>query len=122
MVKIIKEAHREYIVESNLEYRYRDDPDSGFAFPWRNGAVQLNPQSEENYKWCQEHPDEIECLGVVKITTSHWVPSLAKCECGEKFYLDGSYYGSNQCPQCGRWYNIWGQEIRSPDQWEEDFY
>lgn len=47
MVTIIKEAHTEYSEEMNLEYRYRNDPDVGFAFPWKDGKVQLNPLSEK---------------------------------------------------------------------------
>lgn len=120
MVTIIKEAHTEHSEEMSLEYRYRDDPDDGFAFPWENGEVQLNPYSEKNYKWCQDHPEEVECLGVVKRKSSCRVPALARCECGEEFYLTGNYYGCCQCPGCGRWYAESGYEVKPPEEWEED--
>lgn len=121
MVRIIKEAHTEVYKEMNLEYRYREHPDAGFAFPWKDGKVELNPHSERNYKWCQEHPEEVECLGVVERTSSCRVPALAVCECGVEFHLDGHYYGCTQCPRCGRWYAMGGYEVKSPDQWEEEF-
>ena len=109
MVTIIKEAHTEYSEELNLEYRYRDDTEAGFSFPWKD------------YKWCQDHPEEVECLGVVERKSSCRVPALARCECGEEFHLNGHYYGCTQCPGCLRWYAMNGYEVTSPDQWEEDF-
>ena len=42
MVTIIKEAHTEVLEETYLEYIYREYPDAGFSFPWKNGEVQLN--------------------------------------------------------------------------------
>lgn len=120
MVTIIKEAHTEYSEEINLEYRYRDNPEAGFAFPWKNGKVVLNPHSERNYKWCQDHPEEIECLGVIERKSSRNVPALARCECGVELHLNGDYYGCTQCPKCGRWYAMNGYEVNLPDQWEED--
>ena len=120
MVTIIKEAHTEYSEEMNLEYRYRDDPEAGFSFPWKGGKVQLNPLSEKNYEWCQNHPEEVECLGVVERKSSCRVPALAKCECGMEFHLNGHYYGCTQCPGCYRWYAMNGYEVTSPDQREEE--
>ena len=120
MITIIKEAHTEVLEETYLEYIYREHPDAGFAFPCKDGKVQLNPCSEKNYKWCQEHPEEVECLGVIKRNTTCIVPALAKCECGEAFYLDGSYYGCTQCPGCGRWYALGGYRVNSPEEREED--
>ena len=120
MVTIIKEAHTEVLEEMYLEYRYREYPDAGFAFPWKNGEVQLNPCSEKNYKWCQEHPEKVECMGVVERKSSCRVSALARCECGEEFYLAGSYYGCTQCPGCGRWYAEGGYEVNPPEEWEEN--
>ena len=30
------------------------------------------------------------------------------------------YYGACQCPECGKWYNLFGQSLLPPDCWEED--
>ena len=119
-MKIIRPAHTEYHEEQNLEYRYREYPDCGFAFPWKDGKVQLNPLSEKNYKWCKEHPEEVEFMGIVERKSSCRVPALARCECGEEFYLTGSYFGCSQCPGCGRWYAEGGYEVNPPEEWEED--
>lgn len=32
-MEIIRPAHTEYHEELNLEYRFRNDPEAGFAFP-----------------------------------------------------------------------------------------
>ena len=120
MVEIIRNAYIDYKTEKNLEYRYRDDCESGFAFPWKDGKVQLNCFSEKNYKWCQEHPEEVECLGIVERGSWSKVPALARCECGNEFHLSGHYYGCTQCSKCGRWYAMGGYEVNPPDQWEED--
>lgn len=119
-MKIIKEAYTEICEERNLEYRYREDPEAGFAFPWKDGKVETNPLSEKNYKWCQEHPEEVECLGVVERKSSYRVPALVKCDCGEEFHLNGNYYGCTQCPSCGKWYAESGYEVNPPEEWEED--
>jgi len=70
--------------------------------------------------WCIEHPEEVESLGVVTRKSSCSVPALARCECGEEFFLEDRYYGCCQCPGCGRWYAIAGYEVNPPDEWEED--
>lgn len=120
MVTIIEESHREFMKEMYLEFRYREYPGAGFAFPWENGEVQLNSYSAKNYRWCQEHPEEVECLGVIERKSSCRVPALARCECGKEFYLTGSYYGCNQCPGCGKWYAEGRYEVNPPEEWEED--
>ena len=117
MVTIIKAPYTEYVKEKTLEYRYRDDPDAGFTFPWKDGKVQLNTLNEKNYEWCQEHPEEVECLGVIEIERKYRAPALARCECGKEFYLNGHYYGCTQCPGCLKWYAVGGYEVLSPDQW-----
>lgn len=119
-MKIIRPAHTEYHEELNLEYRFRNDPEAGFAFPWKDGKVVLNNLSEKNFMWCLEHPEEVESLGVVTRKSSCSVPALARYECGEEFFLEDRYYGCCQCPGCGRWYAVAGYEVNPPDEWEED--
>lgn len=85
-MKIIRPAHTEYHEELNLEYRFRNDPEAGFTFPWKDGKVVLNKLSEKNFMWCLEHPEEVESLGVVKRKSSCSVPALARCECGEEIF------------------------------------
>lgn len=39
------------------------------------------------------------------------------CDCGETVYLNGF---TNECPECGRLYNNFGQALAPREQWDED--
>ena len=41
------------------------------------------------------------------------------CECGNEVELYDEYYGACQCEKCGKWYNLFGQELNPPTYWEE---
>lgn len=121
MADIIRPAHREHISKKRLEYRYRDDPEVGFSFDWEDEKpVFKNPAAKKNYEWCRQHPEEVECLGVITEEWSCWIPALARCECGKEINLEDRYYGCSQCPHCGRWHAIGGYEVNPPEKWEED--
>jgi hypothetical protein len=46
--------------------------------------------------------------------------SVFKCEqCGKEFKLQDHYCGACECPNCGEWYNLCGQHLNPPEQWEE---
>jgi len=123
MAKIIRPAHTEYTSKQSLEYRYHKDPEAGFSFDWdseKGKPVFDFPEAEANYRWCEEHPEEVECLGVKTERWSYEEPALARCECGEKIYLQDQYYGCSQCPRCGRWHALGGYEVNPPEEWTED--
>jgi len=45
--------------------------------------------------------------------------------CGNKFILRDQYMGACDCPECGQWYNIFGQQLKNPKYWfddEEDYF
>lgn len=121
MAEVIRKAHREFASEQKLEYRYRSDPGAGYSFDWDGEKAVFDiPEAEKNYRWCLERPEEVECLGVITNKWSWIEPALAKCECGEEIYLQDEYYGSCQCPHCGRWHSLWGDELNPPEDWTED--
>ena len=39
---------------------------------------------------------------------------------GNLLELWDQYYGACRCPKCGKWYNLFGQSLLSPDYWEMD--
>ena len=47
-------------------------------------------------------------------------PAHGTCICGEEVSLWDQYYGACECPKCGRWYNLFGQELVAPEHWETD--
>lgn len=43
--------------------------------------------------------------------------SFIICSCGTTVYLDSF---TNECPTCGKLYNIFGQELAPVDEWDEE--
>ena len=46
-------------------------------------------------------------------------PALGLCSCGKEVVLESDYNGAVQC-ECGKWYNVFGQELIDPKYWEDD--
>ena len=45
-------------------------------------------------------------------------PALVRdTHCGEEFYLQDEYLGACECPRCGQWFNLFGQEVTDPSSW-----
>ena len=45
-------------------------------------------------------------------------PALVRdTHCGEEFYLQDEYLGACECPRCGQWFNLFGQEVTNPSSW-----
>ena len=120
MIEIIKEAGFEYITEKSLDF-FNEDGAVCLGFPVDdNGEVIITPESKENYEY-----------GVSKSEAGLWTKRLttctrrfrtnavARCHCGEEIELYDEYLGACECPNCGRWYNIFGQELENPEEWEE---
>lgn len=121
MAEIIRPAHTEYASEQRLEYGYREKPEAGFIFDWEKGKpVFKGKEAEMNFRWCEEHPEEVECLGATTHKWSYEESALARCECGKEIFLQDDYYGCSQCPHCGRWHAIGGYEVNPPEEWTED--
>ena len=122
MIKILKDRSPEVIVDRYLEFRYKDDPNSGFVFPaLPNGEVDFDHMSREakdNY---------ITCLSDDRLTKpefkvekrTYMSPAIGKCICGREVILDCDHMGAVQC-ECNRWYNLFGQSLRDPKYWYED--
>jgi len=49
-----------------------------------------------------------------------YCPALVRCTCGREFYLQNEYYGTCECPGCGRWWNLSGQAVLAPDEYDID--
>lgn len=41
------------------------------------------------------------------------------CDCGTTVYLDDPL--TNECPECEKLYNGFGQELSPPDEWDENW-
>ena len=124
MLEIIKERTVRYEKEYYINFDYKDDHSCGFIFPANSdGTPALDKMTEEakiNYYACLADKD----------TYDRWFEerevrvvdyAVGKCKCGHEVELaDEAWMGAVQCEKCGKWYNIYGQELVDPKYWEED--
>lgn len=123
MLDIIKERTRETVTVYYVEFNYKDDPNSGFRFPAdSDGTIAFDKMTElakANYRKCLT--DNRLTKAKLKANVYNYTdPAVGKCTCGSEVVLTGGYLGANQC-ECGRWYNVFGQELLDPKFWEEDY-
>lgn len=120
MLRNITERHP---VEEK-EYRIDFTQDgSGFTFnATPDGKVILeNDDQRRNYEYAMSHPElfeeEYNKFTVRKYT--YIEPATGVCICGNSVVLVNQYQGACQCDGCGRWYNLFGQELIDPEYWED---
>lgn len=111
---------------STVEYyslNFDDGHNNGFGFPC-NERGELLPElpdaARENYRFCMENPERFKRFNKIEKhiqrvkNNAHGI-----CECGNDVELRNDYMGACQCDKCGQWYNLFGQELLPPEQWEE---
>ena len=98
-----------------------------------NGNILPWPESDPNHLAIDEarrknrdsalaHPEKyVRFNKVIKRTQEYKEPPQALCECGAEFPMLNEYMGACECPGCGKWYNLFGQELLPPDRWEEAY-
>lgn len=120
MIRNYKQGAWETQVDFTVEFDLDDY--GGFSFPCdANGTPVLNPEARENYEYCMKHPEKFQAWNVVRKHKWSWKnPATGDCICGEHIELIDEYEGACECPKCGRWYNLFGQELIHPKYWEED--
>ena len=113
-------------IKEIIEYElvFDDGHNNGFGFPCdeRGNVFPLEYEAaRSNLKWCLENPDQFERYNeVVRNRRKVREPAHGTCACGREVYLVNEYYGTCQCQKCGSWYNLFGQEMLPPEQWETD--
>lgn len=90
----------------------------GFSFDCDQGGklTGKSPAQEENFAFAEAHPERFKDLGVVEHVFEKVVPAHGRCQCGRDVQLIDEYMGACEC-ECGRWYNLFGQELQSPEYW-----
>lgn len=122
MLKIVRERTPEIITEYYLEFKHKDDPEAGFCFPATHlGDPDFDRMSDEaiaNYQACLTDKR----LTEEEFTRHKWTymnPAIGICSCGRDVVLECDHAGAVRC-ECGKWYNLFGQELKDPEYWEED--
>ncbi len=120
MIEIIREREQKKDSWFELVFEWNDGSGAGFAFPCNEDGT-LRPQKSESavdsYFSCVNGEYDVTRVGVQKRKTSWWEPRVGRCHCGEEIELSGF---ANCCDECGRFYNMSGQELRDPSEWGED--
>lgn len=108
---------REYVLV------FDDGHGNGYEFPCDSSGSLLPDvpdEARENCKRCLEHPEQfVRFDEVVEYKRKIRENAHGTCICGEEVELYDAYLGACQCPRCGRWYNLFGQELIPPEYWEE---
>lgn len=120
MLKSYKDAELE--TEVRYELMFDDGCCNGFGFTCdeHGNTHGLTDDAKRNLAWCRENTDKFVRPGVVvKFVRQFRNPPSGICECGEEVFLVDEYMGACECPKCKRWYNLFGQELLPPRQWDE---
>jgi len=122
MIKNYKPATYETIKEYYLVFD--DGHHNGFAFPCdKNGTLLRNVPDEaiKNYQNCLKTPEKFIRFNKIIIEEYRYRNNASgTCSCGNKVELRDEYYGSCQCEKCGQWYNMLGQLLLPPSEWEDN--
>ena len=122
MLKNLVAAEPKTLVEYVLEFT-RHDGCSGFSFPCdKTGKPDesMNECAKKNLALCMDHPEEFSEYNAFRTRKRHYMePAHGTCTCGREVLLVDQYCGACEC-ECGRWYNLFGQELLRPEYWGSD--
>lgn len=126
MLNIIKERTRKTVTVKKLEFDSKECVGAGYSFNVdENGNFVANPEHKEiqtaNYKMCLNSPDKYDGPFIREYEYTRTEPAEGICKCGKHVLVQAQHSGAFSCPKCGQWYNLFGQELESPDCWEEDY-
>ena len=125
-IEIISPRHRETDVYYSYFYPRKGDNSGGFAFPCDKDSNVLfddmPPEMKQSYEWVtEEHPENYDEPYVRTERVSYMQDAVAKCVCGKEIELYDEYMGACECPYCHRWYNMFGQELKNPEKWNDGY-
>ncbi|MDR0818763.1 MAG: hypothetical protein LBN43_04235 [Oscillospiraceae bacterium] len=126
---IIKEAGYETLTWREHEFTWEDDSTAGYAFEVDESGEILNGTKNpayENFQLCvsgqmtSQNGAKLIDNGIVIRESRVRNNAVGVCRCGEHVELHDQYMGACECPKCGQWYNLIGDELVPPEYWEED--
>lgn len=117
----------EWVEEPYYELLFYTDRSGGYGFPCDADGNPLFDKmtdcAKKNYERCME-------LGLkhfpyafnqIERYVNRWrEPNSGICKCGKRIDLYDEYLGACECPHCGRWWNLFGQELKKPEHWDDD--
>ncbi len=123
-LEIIKHRQRVQHDEYYHDYRSVSNPNAGYSFPCNEDGEliieQDNPGRKENYVRVWQDTANYNYLGVKHRVHTYVEPGEGKCKCGRVVYLNNDYGHGIDC-ECGRIYNMSGQELAPRSQWDDRY-
>ena len=121
--KIIRPRERKTDVSYNRFFqRIGDYEGNGYAFHCDKDGNLVNASevAMQNFENCLADPEHYEDCGVVENKHTYMENALAECsKCSTTFELFDQYLGACECPTCGQWYNLSGQELNPVNTWSQ---
>ena len=115
-------TRRHAVVTELHELRFFTDETGGYAFPCdqHGNLLELEPAALATSTWGREHPERVPAAWneLYSWEDTYIEPGRGTCICGREVVLWDEYMGACEC-ECGRWYNVYGQELIDPRYWEE---
>ena len=112
---------RTWVTTTWHELTFDDGHGNGCVFPCdENGQLpaDLNEAAVQNYHYCMEHREKfVRWNEVVERKQNTKTNPTGICSCGAKVVLWDQYLGACECEKCGKWYNLFGQELNPPGTW-----
>ena len=120
----------EIIDEEDKEYRlaYEDRQGDGYSFPCdKQGRVLWDKCSspdiiKKSLAYCKSHPEMWQRKNGEVVTRISWTRYGICPRCGRRVYFVGGGWSTSigvaEC-ECGQWYNVFGQAIKPPEDWED---
>lgn len=123
MLEIIKERTPVTVTDYRIEFHYKDDPEAGYSFPANKDRTpaldKMSKDAMANYESCLTD-NRFTGAEFITNTRSYTEPAVGRCSCGSEVILASSYMGAVQC-NCGKWYNVFGQSLKDPKYWKEEW-
>ena len=119
MGQIIRERERKTSTWYCINFYVKGELCSGYDCD-KDGNIlkdKINPCAYNNYLKDIANPNLKHCIN--KYSQSYTENPLFRCDCGEEFELYNEYMGSCQCSKCGKYFNLFGQELNPPETWKE---
>ncbi len=130
-IRIIKERTVKTETWFEHNFKWANTPGwAGFSFTLndKKEPVLMGDEALKNYRLCLagkmvDHTgngDYIIDEGITRRERRYTENATGRCRCGTVIELYDQYLGACECPNCGQWYNIMGQELIPPQYWEDD--
>ena len=119
-LKMLSARNVKTISRRVLEFDSKETPGWGYRFDLddNDNPIFNSDAARKNYEFAHNNPDFAEYKATYD--TKHVEPAKGQCSCGEVVALVDQYYGAFSCPKCGKWYNMFGQELLHPKYWDRE--